>query len=103
MTINEIKIYMKNNRITYQELSDKSQIPVNTLKKIFSGRTENPRIDTMRAIEEALGISRDKSLADTIVDRVDELNIEDYSNLSEEDRRKIAEVFNLTVSAFKKK
>lgn len=57
MTIEEIKKYMKENKITYTELSIKSKIPLNTLKNIFCGRTSSPRIDTMNAIEKALGIN----------------------------------------------
>lgn len=56
MTILEIKSFMKTNKITYEMLSKKSGIPLTTLKYIFSGKTENPRIDTMRAIETALEI-----------------------------------------------
>lgn len=53
----EIKHYMKSNKITYEELSKKADIPIGTLKSIFSGRTPNPRIDTIQAIEKALGLS----------------------------------------------
>lgn len=56
LTIEEIKSFMKQNNITYQQLSDKSGIPLNTLKNIFRLKTRNPRIDTMQAIERALGI-----------------------------------------------
>ena len=103
MTIEEIKRYMKQKKITYQELSNISEIPLTTLKYIFSGRTESPRIDTMQAIEHALGLDEKKPLADSIVEQVDELNIKDYNDLSEDEKRKIAEIFNATVSAFKKK
>ena len=61
MTIQEIKTYMKKNGITYQELSDRSKIPLNTLKNIFRGKTENPRSDTKEAIERALGIEEQPS------------------------------------------
>ena len=56
MNILEIKKYMKQNRITQIELADKSGIPLQTLRGIFSGKTLNPRIDTVMAIEEALGL-----------------------------------------------
>lgn len=56
MTIIEIKSYMKENKITYKMLSEKSGIPLGTLKEIFRGRIKNPRIDTMKAIENALKI-----------------------------------------------
>ena len=57
MTIQEIKQYMKERHITQKELSEWSGIPLQTLRKIFSGLTTNPRIDTMQAIERALGLS----------------------------------------------
>lgn len=59
MTISEIKEFLKTNKITYEMLSQKSGVALNTLKSIFSGRTPCPRIDTMQAIERALGIDKD--------------------------------------------
>lgn len=59
MQITEIKSYMKQNNITYEQLSESAKIPIGTLKSIFSGRTPNPRIDTVQAIETALGLSAD--------------------------------------------
>lgn len=55
MTVEEIKNYMKKNNITQIELSKLSNIPLGTIRKIFSGARKNPRIDTMQAIENALG------------------------------------------------
>ena len=47
----------KEQKITLDILSAKSGIPLNTLKNIFSGRTPTPRIDTVQAIERALGLA----------------------------------------------
>ena len=58
MQVSEIKNYLKKQKITYEELSIKSEIPIGTLKSIFSGRTPNPRIDTLQAIEKALGLNQ---------------------------------------------
>ena len=66
MTIQEIKQYLKDHKITYQDLSDKSGIALNTLKNIFRGKTENPRIDTMQAIERALGLENEKTPPDEL-------------------------------------
>ena len=38
-------------------MSALSGLPVRTLEDVLSGRTKNPRIDTMEAIERALGIT----------------------------------------------
>lgn len=56
MEINKIKEYMKKNKITYAELAARSGVPIQTLSKIFAGITPNPRIDTVQAIEKALGL-----------------------------------------------
>lgn len=56
MTVEQLKTHIKKNKITYKALSAKSGIPVGTLKNIFSQCTINPRLDTMQAIEKALGL-----------------------------------------------
>ena len=60
MSIQEVKAYMKAHNITYQELSDRSGIPLNTLKNIFRGKTLHPRTDTWEAILSALGLSNEE-------------------------------------------
>lgn len=61
MDVQEIKAYMKSKKITYDELSDKSGLSISTIKKIFSGISQYPRIDTIQAIEKALGISQEET------------------------------------------
>ena len=58
MEVFEIKKYLKEHKISYAELSEKSGVPIQTISKIFAGITPNPRIDTMQAIEKALGINQ---------------------------------------------
>ena len=57
MDILEIKKYLKENGITYKQLSEKCGVPESTLKNIFGGFTPHPRIDTIHAIEKALGLN----------------------------------------------
>lgn len=57
MNLAEIKSYLKENKITYFQLSKKSGIPLGTLKNIFSKCSTNPRLDTIQAIEKALGLN----------------------------------------------
>lgn len=58
MEIQAIKKYMKDNHITYEMLAQRSKLSISTIKKIFSGISQYPRIDTMQAIERALGLDR---------------------------------------------
>lgn len=67
MNIAKIKEIMKTRNITYEKLSAMSGIPLNTLKNIFRGKTANPRIDTVEAIESALGVDFSQSNVNTAV------------------------------------
>ena len=58
MRIDEIKKYMKENKITYDALSEQSGLSISTIKKIFSGQAKYPRIDTIQAIEHALRLDQ---------------------------------------------
>lgn len=55
MTTQELKEILKKRKITYAELSKMSGVPINTIQNFMSNRTSSPRIDTMQAIENALG------------------------------------------------
>ena len=61
MDIEFLKQIKKEKKMTLQEISDLSGIPKRTVDGIFSGKTKNPRIDTMQAIERALGIENEKT------------------------------------------
>lgn len=70
MEIKEIKQKLKKRKISYKNLSSLSGVPLNTLKNIFSERTSNPRIDTMQAIEKALGLADSSPLANAMVEQL---------------------------------
>lgn len=80
MTIEALKQRKKEIKMTLQEISDESGIPKRTLEDIFRGRTKNPRLDTIQAIERALGIDEKKP----------------SDNLSEEEKRLISLISQLT-------
>ncbi|MBQ7879040.1 MAG: helix-turn-helix transcriptional regulator [Clostridia bacterium] len=46
----------KERGMTYKDISERSGIPVGTLKNIFAGYTPDPRQSTIKAIELALGV-----------------------------------------------
>lgn len=44
-------------KLKYDEIAERSNIPKGTIQNIFAGYIPNPRIDTVQAIERALGLS----------------------------------------------
>lgn len=100
MNIVEIKAFMKKNGITQIELSQKSNIPLQTLRKIFSGKTANPRIDTMQAIEKALGLSPEPQSNEITEERLQALgfDLEAIQSLSDDDIRLIQSTLKTLVA-----
>ena len=60
MNIEEIKKELKKQKLTYEDLAKKTNLNLSTIKKILSGVSRFPRVDTMQAIEKALQIDNDE-------------------------------------------
>ncbi len=59
-----IELYKKKKKelgLTFEALYELSGVPVQTLHNVFRGSTQTPRIDTIVAIEKALGIDNAQS------------------------------------------
>lgn len=59
--VNRIKQYMKDNKITYEELCKlcKGEVSISTIKDIMRGKTVYPRPDTLKIIIKALGLQNE--------------------------------------------
>ena len=64
MDINLWKARKKELNLTFDDLSELSKVPRRTVISIFSGNTPYPRIDTVQAIEKALGLEKEKAPTD---------------------------------------
>ncbi len=56
MDIARIKKQLKEKKITYEKLAEITGLSLGTIKSIMSGKTANPRIETVNAINEAIGL-----------------------------------------------
>lgn len=54
MTIEEMNQIREELHLTYQDICFDSGVPISTVQKILGGITKNPRIETMRKLEETL-------------------------------------------------
>ena len=60
MGLERINILKKQMGITTEELSERSGIPAGTLNKILSGQTNDPKLETVKAIARVFGCSIDE-------------------------------------------
>lgn len=65
MWLENLKELKKSKGMTSKQIADATKIPESTIKRIFSGDTEDPYISTIHRIVTVLGGSLDHILADT--------------------------------------
>lgn len=58
MTTEQINEERKKQKMSVAELAEKANLPKGTVEKILFGIVKHPRIDTMEAIEKALGLNK---------------------------------------------
>lgn len=58
MDLNLWKNKKKELKLTNQDIANNAQLPLRTVEQIMCGKVKNPRIDTVEAIERALGLDR---------------------------------------------
>jgi transcriptional regulator with XRE-family HTH domain len=67
MWLDNLKEIKKTKGMTCKQIANATQIPESTIKRIFSGDTDNPYVDTVRRIAIALDSSLDEIFAETKV------------------------------------
>ena len=67
MWLNNIKELKKKTGMSSKQIAERTCLPERTIKRIFSGDTDNPYVDTLHRIVTALGGSLDDIFADTKV------------------------------------
>ena len=87
--IERLKEAKKRMKLTYEELSSISGVPISTIYDLFRGVTTDPRAGTLDAIERALGLSED-GYRDTLpfeVTPMEEELVRTFRTMSEEDKQ----------------
>lgn len=80
---------------SWSDLSAATGLPDSTIRKIFSGETSDPRLETISLIVSALGGSLDAMLAG-------EIEIKEPESNDDSDRKTIKEFYNLRVEEMKR-
>ena len=65
MWLDNLKELRKSSGMSLKQIADETKIPESTVKRIFSGDTDDPYVSTIHRIVIALGGSLDHILADT--------------------------------------
>ena len=95
--LSRLREYKKTSKKTYKTISVETGIPQTTIEKLFSGRTEDPKIGMMEKIAHCLGCTLDELAGTKPVFRLSmsegEKRILEYYRLLDESGRHAAEAF----------
>ena len=90
-----------------EKLAEESGIPFQTVKNVLTGKTENPRIDTVKFLSDALKIpiqrlyaSADKIIEEEVIDEMVEKTIE-QNNVDEVSVLALKEIYEHQITAMK--
>lgn len=93
MTLSEMKERKRELGYSYEQIAEKSGVPLSTVQKVFSGATQSPRYDTLAAIERVLGNYASSGVREAICEygkdiakKQGEYTIEDYYVWPEDER-----------------
>ena len=103
MTGKELNQLRKEKKISFNELAQLSGLPKSTLEKVLFEITPHPRIDTVQAIEKALGISSEPQSNEITEERLQALGFDltAISDISEEDLQLIRSTLKTLVTELK--
>ena len=65
MWLEKLKELKKSSKMSSAQIAEATHLPESTIKRIFSGDTDNPYVDTLRRIVTALGGSLDDLFAES--------------------------------------
>lgn len=75
MEVSKLNEERKRQNLSVSELAQRANLPKGTVEKVLFGVVQNPRIDTMQAIERALGISDGWTAADRAAGVVERMSV----------------------------
>ncbi len=108
MDLELYKKVKKEKKMTIADIATAANLPKGTVQNIFCGYIPNPRIDTIEAIERALGI--DKQPTATISNEITEerlqalgFDLSEIATLSDKDIETIRNTIRVLVENLKKK
>lgn len=104
MNLELYKKVKKEKKMTIADIAAAANLPKGTVQNIFCGYIPNPRIDTIEAIERALGIDKQPTPPIT-VDKLGSLgfDLSEIEKLSDKDIETIRNTIRVLVENLKKK
>ncbi len=115
MTVEEMREIKKARGYTYEQIAEKSGVPLGTVQKIFSGETQSPRYATLQALEAAFrekkvsyyldddkGSGVEESALYRAAKKQGDYTIEDYYALPDERRVELIDgvIYDMSSSSF---
>ena len=92
MWLDNLRELKNSSKMSAKQIADATKIPESTVKRIFSGETDDPYVSTIHRIVVVLGGSLDHILADTnaVLSTDNIVNVKETAGLAEAERNLMA-------------
>lgn len=74
----ELQYLLEKYNMTYQELAEKADVPLETMRNLYYGRVNNPKISTLLSISRVLRVSVNRLMGERLYTQEEENLIMDY-------------------------
>lgn len=89
MIQNELIYLLEKNKMTYQELAEKADIPLETMRNLYYGRVKDPKASTLLAISRVLRVSVNRLMGERLYTKEEETLIMNYRRSSQHGKNMI--------------
>lgn len=73
-----LRSILKDEKMSYQELAERSDLPLETVRNIYYGKVNDPKVSTMLAISRVLGMSINRLMGERLFSEEEEELVERY-------------------------
>lgn len=74
----ELRYLLKKHNMSYAELAEKADVPLETTRNLYYGRVENPKVSTLLAISNVFGVSINRLLGERLYSGDEEILMKAY-------------------------
>ena len=97
----ELEHLLKENNMKYQELAEKADIPLETMRNIYYGRVTDPKVSTLLAISRVLRISVNRLMGERLYTKEEETLIMNHRRCNQHGKGMIEFVANFEANLSK--
>lgn len=85
--------------LKYEDIAQKADVSLNTVKNIFRGATPDPRLETVQRIEQVLGLEEDKKNSPTELSAEEKALLDLFNRVPEDKQELVLQMIQVALKS----